>query len=176
MWLNLPEGLYGLSQDREIIPLEEGDFGRDLAIVSGLSSATVAGKRSQSLVPYKQWPNVKAKFALKFCDAVWQVDSTLGEVISEINLQSENNLVLYLIPRAIRVDMGKGSLETKLKRLKTILSHEEKTDQLTSIDLRFKDQVVLRRSSPGLLLSGSQNRGEQSNQTGLKGSGGKESL
>jgi cell division protein FtsQ len=174
LWINLPEGLYGLSWDREIIPLEEEDFHRDLPVVSGFSSPSLSGR--QSMVPYQQWSSAPAKLALDFCNTVLEEDSGFGEIISEINLQDEDNLVLYLIPRAIRVNMGKGSFKTKLKRLKAILNYQEKTEGLASIDLRFKDQVVLRKSSSGLFSSGSQDRLDQPVQTGPEDSGGKKSL
>ena len=174
LWINLPEGLCGLSQDQEIIPLDEEDFHRDLPIVSGLSDPSVSGRRS--VEAYQQWPSRKATFALDFCDTISEEDSSFGEIISEISLQDETNLVLYLIPRAIRVNMGKGGFKKKLKRLKAILNHEENTGQLTLIDLRFKDQVVLRKSSPGLVLSNSQDRDDQPTQTGGKGLGRKENF
>lgn len=176
LWINLPEGLYGLSQDQEIIPLEEEKPHPDLPIVSGLSSPSASGRRSRGIVPYRRWPNVKAKLALDFCDTVSEEDTSFEQIISEINLQDEDNLVLYLNPGAIRVNMGKGSFKTKWKRLKAILSYQEKTGQLTCLDLRFKDQVVLRESSPGFLFSGSEDRDKRSVETGSKGSGEKESL
>ena len=174
LWINLPEGLYGLSWDREIIPLQEEDFHRDLPVVSGFSSPALSGRLS--MVPYQQWSSPMAKLALDFYDTVLEEDSGFAEIISEINLQDEDNLVLYLIPRATRVNMGKGSFKTKLKRLKAILNYEEKTEGLACIDLRFKDQVVLRKSSSGLFSSGSQDRLDQPVQTGPKDSGGKKSL
>jgi cell division protein FtsQ len=176
LWMNLPEGLYGLSQDGEIIPLEKKDFHRDLPIVSGLPSPSLPGKRGQSVAPYEKWPDVKARLALDFCNALLGEDSSFGEIISEISLQDETDLVLYLIPQAIRVNAGKGSYKKKFRRLKAILNREEETGLLTYIDLRFKDQVVLRKSPPGLVTSGSQEEGPRSAQKKRKGFGGKENL
>ncbi len=176
LWINLPDGLYGLSQNQEIIPLEEEDFDRDLPIVGGLASPSVFGKQNQSVMPYKRWPNMKAKFALDFYNTLLDEDSSFSEIISEISLCDETNLVLYLIPRGTQVNMGKGGLEKKLKRLKAILHYEEKAEHLACIDLRFKDQVVLRKSSQRLVESSSQNPNDRLAHIRRKGFGGKENF
>ena len=183
LWINLPDGLYGLSQDQEIIPLEEEDFDRDLPIVGGLVSLSVFGKQDQSVRPYTRWPNMKAKFILDFYNTVLEEDLSFMEIISEISLCDQTNLILYLIPWGTQVNMGKGSLKKKLKRVKAILSqdpefghYEEKAEHLACIDLRFKDQVVLRKSSQGLVLSSSQDPNDQLAQTRRKGFGGKENF
>lgn len=150
LWINLPDGLYGLSQDQEIIPLGKEDFGRDLPVVTGLFPSAFA-KQVQSIMPYERWPYRKAKFALNFYNTALQEDSSFMEIISEISLGDQTNLILYLIPGGTQVNMGKGSLKKRLRRLKTILDHEEKSEYFGCIDLRFKDQVVLRRSSQGLV-------------------------
>jgi hypothetical protein len=110
-------------------------------------------------------------------------DSNFTEIISEINLSDETNLILYLIPRGTQVNMGKWSYEKKLKRVKAILSQdpefwrsEEKAEYLACIDLRFKDQVVLRKSSQGLVRSNLQEPNGRLAQTKRKGFGGKENL
>ena len=183
LWINLPDGLCGLSQDQEIIPLEEEDFDLDLPVVTGLASLSGSGKQNQSVMPYKRWPNRKAKFALDFYNTLLDEDSSFSEIISEISLGDETNLILYLIPRGTEVNMGKGGLEKKLKRLKAILSQDpefghygEKAEHLACIDLRFKDQVVLRKSSQGLVRSSSQNPNDRLAHIRRKGFGGEENF
>jgi cell division septal protein FtsQ len=176
LWINLPDGLYGLSEDQEMIPLEEEDFDRDLPVVSGLTSLSVSGKQNQSLRFYKRWPNMKAKFVLDFCNTVLEEDSSFSEIISEISLCDETNLILYLIPRGTEVNMGKGGLKKKLKRLKAILHYEEKAEHLACIDLRFKDQVVLRKSSQGLVRSSSPDPNDRLAHIRRKGFGGEENF
>lgn len=176
LWINLPDGLYGLSQNQEIIPLEEEDFDRDLPIVGGLASPSVFGKQNQSVMPYKRYSNIKAKLALDFYKTVLGQDLSFSEIISEINLCDETNLILYLIPWGTQVNMGKGNFKKKLKRVRAILRFEEKAEYLACIDLRFKDQVVLRKSSQGLVRSSSQEPNDQLARMKPKGFGGKESL
>jgi cell division protein FtsQ len=174
LWVNLPEGLCGLSKDQEIIPLEEEDFHCDLPIVTGLESPAVVGE--QSAAPYQRWPDTRAKFVSDFWNSMLEEDSSFADIISEIDLHEKANLVLYLIPGAIQVNMGKGDFEKKLKRLKAVLNYQERTARPALIDLRFKDQVVLRESSPGSLLSTSQQRCVRSAQTKGERLGEKENL
>jgi cell division septal protein FtsQ len=182
LWINLPDGLYGLSQDQEIIPLEEEDFDRDLPVITGLTSS-YSGKQNQSIKIYEPWSSMRAKFALDFYKILLEEDSSFTEIISEINLSDETNLILYLIPRGIQVNMGKGSYKKKLERMKAILSQdpefgrsEEKVEHLACIDLRFKDQVVLRNSSQGLVRSSSQKPNDHLAEMKRKKFGGKENL
>lgn len=176
LWMNLPDGLYGLSQDQEIIPLEEEDFDGDFPVVTDLASLSVLGERDKSAGLYQRWTNVKAKFALDFYETLLQEDSSFLEIISEISLCDKTNLVLYLIPRGTQVNMGKDNFKKKIKRVKTILQYEEKSEYLVCIDLRFKEQVVLRKSAQGLVGFGSQNPNDQLAQMRQKGFGGKENL
>jgi len=170
LWLNLPEGLFGLSQDQEIIPLEEEDFDHDLPVVTGLTFSSDFGKKNLKAKPYEWWPNKKAKLALDFYKILLEQDSSLIEFISEINLSDESNLVFYLIPYGTQVNMGKGSFKKKLKRAKAFLDYEGKTEDLAGLDLRFKDQVVVKKSLPELIPSDScdsQSRLPEMKQKGL---------
>jgi cell division protein FtsQ len=146
LWINLPEGLFGLSQDQEIIPLEEEDFDQDLPVVTGLTFSSDFGKKNLKTKPYEWWPNKKAKLALDFYKILSEQDSSFMELISEINLSDESNLVFYLIPYGTQVNMGKGNLKKKLKRAKAFLDYEGKTEDLAGLDLRFKDQVEIGRA------------------------------
>jgi cell division protein FtsQ len=176
LWINLPEGLYGLSQDQELIPLEKEDFEHDLPVVTGLASLPVSGKQNQNRRLYEWWANRNVKSALDLYKTLLEVDSSFLEIISEINLSDENNLVFYLIPYGTQVSMGKGSFKKKLKRVKAILDYEGKREDLASIDLRFKDQVVVKKSLPGFSPSSSANPQSQLSPTRQKGLGGKENL
>ena len=174
LWINLPDGLFGLSQDQEIIPLEEEDFGHDLPVVTGLTFQPDFGKKNLKAKPYEWWPNRKAKLALDFYKILSEQDSSFMKLISEISLSDESNLVFYLIPYGTQVNMGKGSFKKKLKRVKAFLDYEGKTEDLAGLDLRFKDQVVVKKSLPELIPSDScdsQSRLPEMKQKGLGGKG-----
>jgi len=151
LWINLPEGLFGLSQDQEVIPLEEEDFNQDLPVVTGLTFSSDFGKENLKTKPYEWWPNKKAKLALDFYKILSEQDSSFMKLISEISLSDESNLVFYLIPYGTQVNMGKGNLKKKFKRVKAFLDYEGRTEDLTCLDLRFKDQVVVKKSLPDLI-------------------------
>jgi cell division protein FtsQ len=170
LWINLPEGLFGLSQDQEIIPLEQEDFVRDLPVVTGLASLSVFGKQNQKAKAYKRCPNMKAKLILDFYQTLLVEDSSFMETVSEISLGDDASLILYLIPWGTQVNMGKGNFREKSKRLKAILQYEENSEYLACIDLRFKDQVVLRKSLLGLARSSSCEPNDQRVRMRQKGS------
>ena len=57
-------------------------------------------------------------------------------------------ITLYFL-QGIKVMMGHDNFEKKWTRLKTVLAGEERVGELTCLDLRFDDQVVLARSTAG---------------------------
>lgn len=176
LWINLPEGLYGLSKDQEIIPLEKEDFQHDFPVVTGLVSPSVLGNENLSQRPYEWWPNRKVKSALEFYRALLEGDSSFMESISEISLADENNLIFYLIPYGTQVNMGKGNFKKKIGRVKSLLEYERRREALIGIDLRFKDQVVVKKSLPELTPSSSDDPKDRLPQKRLKGLGEKQNL
>lgn len=154
LWINLPGGLYGLSEDQEIIPLEKEDFEHDLPIVTGFTSSSLLDKQNPK--PYERWANMKVKLALDFYKALLEVDSSIMKNISEISLSEEDDLVLWLIPFGTQVNMGKGEFKKKLKRIQAVLYYEKEPEYLVGLDLRFKDRVVVKKSSPDSTDSSSQ--------------------
>jgi cell division protein FtsQ len=155
LWINFPDGLYGLSKDQEIIPLKEEDFQHDFPVVTGLVSSSFLEKENLSPKPYEWWPNRKIKSALEFYKALVENDSSFMDSISEISLADENDLIFYLIPYGTQVNMGKGNFKKKIGRVKSLLEYEKKREALVCIDLRFKDQVVVKKSLPELTPSSS---------------------
>jgi cell division protein FtsQ len=155
LWINLPDGLYGLSKEQEIIPLKEEDFQHDFPVVTGLVSSSFLEKENLSPKSYEWWPNRKIKSALEFYKALVENDSSFMDSISEISLADENDLIFYLIPYGTQVNMGKGNFKKKIGRVKSLLEYEKKREALVCIDLRFKDQVVVKKSLPELTPSGS---------------------
>jgi cell division protein FtsQ len=155
LWINLPDGLYGLSKEQEIIPLKEEDFQHDFPVVTGLVSSSFLEKENLSPKPYEWWPNRKIKSALEFYKALVENDSSFMDSISEISLADENDLIFYLIPYGTQVNMGKGNFKKKIGRVKSLLEYEKKREALVCIDLRFKDQVVVKKSLPELTPSSS---------------------
>lgn len=155
LWISLPAGfvnhedygLYGLSSDQEIIPLDKNDLSFDLPIVSGVEVEEIDGKSVRSLKPYQRWHNFKVEKALEFYALLLKNDPSSVELVSEINLADAPNLILFLLPYGNKVMMGPDDFERKWKRVKTILAAEKKIEELVCLDLRFDEQVVLTRTS-----------------------------
>jgi cell division septal protein FtsQ len=156
LWVNLSSrgshlkdlGLYGLSIDQEIIPLSRNDLSEDLPIVSGIEIRKGKSKSGPIPEPYRRWPNPKAQRALEFHCCVAEIDPASSELIAEIHVDDQLCVTLHLLP-GIKVMMGHDDFEKKWRRAKTVLSGEEKIGELTCLDLRFDDQVVLARSTGG---------------------------
>lgn len=65
--------------------------------------------------------------------------------LSEIHFDPQGGIVIYPILYPVTFAMGWGDWAGKLLRLKRVLEEwRGKEDRLTSIDLRFRDQVVVR--------------------------------
>jgi cell division septal protein FtsQ len=154
LWVNLSArgshrknlGFYGLSIDREIIPLSRNDLSEDLPIVSGIEIKKGGSKSNPIPEPYRRWSNPKAQRALEFYGCVTGIDPASSELLAEIHVDDQLCVTLYLLS-GIKVMMGHDDFEKKWRRVKTVLAGEEKTGELTCLDLRFDDQVVLARST-----------------------------
>ena len=154
LWVNLSSlgshqkspGLYGLTIDQEIMPLSRDDLSQDLPIVSGIEIRKDKSESSPIPEPYLRWPNLKAQRALEFFDCITGIDPASSQLIAEIHLDGQLCVTLYLLS-GIKVMMGQDEFEKKWTRVKTVLAGEENVRELTCLDLRFDDQVVLARST-----------------------------
>lgn len=155
LWISLPTifpgaeeyGIFGLSADQEIIPLDKDDISHDLPIVSGIDAGEFNGSSNGLLSPFQKYENPKTARVLEFYRMLVRNDSDALKLLAEINMTDAPNMILYLLPFGNKVLIGPGDIETKWNRVKTILGAEEKIEELSCLDLRFDDQVVLTRSA-----------------------------
>ena len=155
LWISLPTilpgaeeyGFFGLSIDQETIPLDKDDISRDLPLVSGIDVGELNGSSNGLLSPYQKYENSKTRTVLEFYWMLVKNDPDALKLLAEINMTDTPNLILYLLPFGNKVLIGPGDIEKKWNRVKTILSMEEKIEDLSCLDLRFDDQVVLTRSA-----------------------------
>jgi cell division protein FtsQ len=126
--------MYGLTQNGEIIPLEEN---LDLPVVNGISlkKATL----------YHKIRDRKIDFALFLHNSLAKIDANILNLISEVNLKEKDNVILYLIPGGAKIFLGCGEFEKKLIRLDLILKEEKELEKIEYVDLRFKGQAIVRR-------------------------------
>jgi cell division protein FtsQ len=133
--INLDQ-LYGLTQDKEIIPLENFNRGWDIPILSGV--------HLKSINFYREMDIPEIQRAIDFYQAVREVNSTFMERISELDLSNSDNLILYLLPSGLKAIMGASDYKRRIARLMAILEMEEDLKKLSCVDLRFENQGVVK--------------------------------
>lgn len=101
----------------------------------------LTGLQREELLSESQSIRQKIQDALKLNDLI--AKSPLA--VSEINFRSREGLVLYPMAHPVAVHMGWGDWEGKLRRLERVLAlWEGKEESLASLDVSFRDQVVVR--------------------------------
>lgn len=128
--------LYGLTRGKEIIPLKGSNGKLNLPILSGIYLNRINF--------YREVDTPEIQRAVDFYQAVLEADSTFLDKISELNLSSQENLVLYLLPSGLRVMMGKDHYKSRIARLMAILETEDDLERFSWVDLRFKNQGIVR--------------------------------
>jgi len=123
--------LLGLSLDLELIPLDS--LAEDLPVITGCSFSQVKY--------YKKLKSKELNLAWDLYQTFLKKDLNLANRISEIAVENEKNLLVYFMPDGLKTSFGVGDWETKLKRLQEVLAREE---NLSSVDLRFKNMAVLK--------------------------------
>lgn len=104
-------------------------------VISGLSDAELSS--------FGAAPNGKARDAVRLIRALLRSGSPLGAEISEIDMGSTDGPVLYTVT-GVEVRLGAEDWEERLARLEGVLAQKAARDgAIRSVDLRFRDQVVL---------------------------------
>jgi cell division protein FtsQ len=133
--INLDQ-LYGLTLEKEIIPLKDINRKWDIPILSGVQLKSINFYRKVDL------PEINR--AIDLYRAVQEVDSKFLDRISELDLSNRHNLVLYLLPSGVKVMLGSGDYKCRIARLMAILKTEEDYNNLSWVDLRFENQGVVK--------------------------------
>lgn len=123
--------LYGLSLDLEPLPLNS--LAEDLPVVTGCQFAKIKY--------YQKLNNQQLKVAWDLYQTFLKKDLVLANRISEISVENPRNLTVFFMPGGLKVSLGVGDWELKLKRLQEVLKRET---NLSSVDLRYKNLAVLR--------------------------------
>jgi len=133
--------LHWLDEDGHLL----GEVGRAVAppapVITGLTEDEVAHMRTS--------PSSKARTAIALIRALLRSGSPLAEEISEIDMSRRDGPVLYTVD-GIEVRLGTEEWEERLARLEGVLAQMARQGTtVTSIDLRFRDQVVLTKGGRG---------------------------
>jgi cell division protein FtsQ len=125
-WLD--EGGRLLGEEREAVT-------PPVPVISGLGDEELASMRTS--------PGPRTRAAISLIRALLRSGSTLTAEISEIDMSRREGPVLYTVG-GVEVRLGNEEWDERLARLEGVLAQVAK-DDVSAIDLRFRDQVVLRK-------------------------------
>jgi cell division protein FtsQ len=108
-----------------------------MPVISGLSADELASMRTS--------PGPKARAAIGVIRALLRSGTGLTAEISEIDMSRREGPVLYTID-GVEVRLGTEDWDERLARLEGVLT-QIATQDVRTVDLRFRDQVVFQRSS-----------------------------
>jgi cell division septal protein FtsQ len=130
-------GLHWIDEDGYLIGEERQAVTPPLPVVSGLGDDEVGAMRSV--------PGPRVRAALALIRGLLRTGSPLLQQISEIDMSRSDGPVLYTLD-GIEVRLGVDDWPDRLTRLEGVLA-QVATQELRpiAVDLRFRDQVVLRR-------------------------------
>jgi len=128
--------LHWIDEDGVAFGAERRAVPTDAPIITGLTPEEVAAMRSA--------PSAKARVAIGLIRAIRHAHPSLLGEISEIDVGGGEGPVLYTLD-GVEVRLGVDDWDGRLARLEGVLGQLAATGQaVNSIDLRFRDQVVLK--------------------------------
>jgi len=122
---------------------EEGRLLGPTAEAVAPSVPIVSGLSEEELASMRMAPGPKARVAIDLIRALLRSGSALTAEISEIDVSRREGPVLYTLD-GVEVRLGAEDWEERLGRLEGVLAHVP-LDDVRAVDLRFRDQVVLKR-------------------------------
>jgi cell division protein FtsQ len=129
-----------IDRDAFLLPQIESFMKLDLPIISGVDSLKQA-KIGEMII------NRELKQAIELLETAKSVDSTLYHSISEINMNSGKDIILFSTDVGVPIIVGREEFKRKLIMLQAFWVNFVKSqdvNRLQYVDLRFTDQVVVR--------------------------------
>ena len=129
--------LHWLDEEGRVLGEERHAVAPEVPVISGLSEDELTSMRTA--------PGPRARQAITLIRALLRTGSTLASEISEIDMSRPEGPVLYTVD-GVEVRLGTEEWEERLARLEGVLA-QVATQDVNGVDLRFRDQVVLRRTT-----------------------------
>jgi len=129
--------LHWMDEDGRVLGEERRAVVPGVPVISGLTEEELASMRTA--------PGPKARAAVALIRALLRSGNALAAEISEIDMSRPEGPVLYTVD-GIEVRLGADDWDERLARLEGVLA-QVATQDVSGVDLRFKDQVVLRRGA-----------------------------
>jgi cell division protein FtsQ len=127
--------LHWMDEEGRVLGEEARAVAPEVPVISGLSEDELRSMRTA--------PGPKARAAIALIRALLRSGSTLTAEISEIDMSRAEGPVLYTVD-GVEVRLGSEEWDERLARLEGVLA-QVATEDINGVDLRFKDQVVLKR-------------------------------
>jgi cell division septal protein FtsQ len=127
--------LHWMDEDGRVLGEEARAVAPEVPVISGLSEEELTSMRTT--------PGPKARAAIALIRALLRSGSALTAEISEIDMSRAEGPVLYTVD-GVEVRLGAEEWDERLARLEGVLA-QVATQDVNGVDLRFKDQVVLKR-------------------------------
>jgi cell division protein FtsQ len=129
--------LHWMDEDGRVLGEEVRAVTPEVPVISGLSEDELTSMRTA--------PGPKARAAIALIRALLRSGSALTAEISEIDMSRAEGPVLYTVD-GVEVRLGADEWDERLARLEGVLA-QVATEDVNGVDLRFKDQVVLKRGA-----------------------------
>jgi cell division protein FtsQ len=129
--------LHWMDEDGHVLGEERRAVSPGAPVISGLTEEELASMRTA--------PGPKARAAVALIRTLLRSGTTLAAEISEIDMSRPEGPVLYTVD-GVEVRLGAEDWDERLARLEGVLA-QVATQDVSGVDLRFKDQVVLRRGT-----------------------------
>ncbi|MEX2147170.1 MAG: FtsQ-type POTRA domain-containing protein [Candidatus Rokuibacteriota bacterium] len=130
--------LHWLDEDGHVLGEETRAVAPEVPIISGLTEDELTTMRTA--------PTAKARAAIGIIRALLRSGSALAAEISEIDMGRVEGPVLYTVD-GVEVRLGADDWDERLVRLEGVLG-QVATQDVRYVDLRFRDQVILRTGQP----------------------------
>ena len=130
--------LHWLDEEGRLLGEEHHAVATEVPVIRGLSEDELATMRTA--------PGPRARAAIALIRALLRTGSALAAEISEIDMSRPEGPVLYTID-GVEVRLGDEEWEERLARLEGVLA-QVASQNVHGVDLRFRDQVVLKRGAP----------------------------
>ncbi len=144
--------LYGISERAELIPLSPGKGLPDLPVITvgaagnhPVSNVTDQPDRAFETLRDAMLVNPKVSRALYLMRVLRTISPGLYDELSEVHVSSQHDPIAYMVDGGLAIRFGTGHYPRKIEMLKqTVDQLEADAIRTRLIDLRFKDQVIIR--------------------------------
>jgi cell division protein FtsQ len=127
--------LHWMDEEGRLLGVSPEAVAPPMPVISGLSAEELASMRTS--------PGPKARAAIGVIRALLRSGNGLTAEISEIDMSRREGPVLYTVD-GVEVRLGTEDWDERLSRLEGVLA-QIATQDVRTVDLRFRDQVVFQR-------------------------------